>query len=390
MVGEGLGLQAFEGLRAEVEPWLDRCFVSPPHLDMVRGLGSFIVYGDRGSGKTALCRALLHPRYDPDDSPHWLRVQWQPALAPAGEVPTASLFRSCGEAVLEYLLAHVREFRQITPSGREILRWWIHRCDQNTLDRQLKEAAVSSSDMRALAKSPGYMPRDILQQPVDTVQAIRFLLSALREMGIAGVRVVVDVSAIDQQQAIDSLTSLLSNTPLFRDRRFAFKIIAPADAEPSFQSTLAVLKRAVEVCRLGWDFGRLREIVVRRLACATGRESFTLADLYEEPETLLRWLERAGGNSPREWLYQVYPLVAYYLGRGLEHPVDKKTRTRLRREHPPYFYLDEAQGRVIVGARERHSSPGLQDVALPLPAPRQNRDEGGTVSLCLLGQGIRP
>jgi len=55
---EAPGLGVFGTSRAEDEPWLSACFIPPPEFERVTAQRSVIIFGDPGSGKTALYREL--------------------------------------------------------------------------------------------------------------------------------------------------------------------------------------------------------------------------------------------------------------------------------------------------------------------------------------------
>jgi len=66
---------------------------------------------------------------------------------------------------------------------------------------------------------------------------------------------------------------------------------------------------------------------------------------------LLEWLEKVGGESPREWLDQIAILAEYYARHPDASPIDEKMWRKLRLRHPPRFYLDEKRCQAIVGGR---------------------------------------
>lgn len=355
---QGIGLAAFETLQAEVEPWLDRCFVPPPHFDAIRGPGSFLVVGGRGSGKTALCEMLLRLSSSSSASIRWLGVRWQPTLLYVEETSrdkaVESVFQACATALLERLSADPLAFLHIVPSAQDFLLWFLRRYGEWKLARWLAGRGEPSGRAETLLKEAlSRPPPRIFAESPDPVRVIRLLISALNEMEMWGVHIVVDASGVDLQQALYLLSPLLDDKAFFRNKRFAFKLVIPEGKEAlPLRKGRAVSDGLLDTRWLTWDIGRLREIVTRRLACAVGEEALTLARLYRKPESLLRWLERVGGTSPREWLNQIRPLVAHYLGQEEKHPVDESTWKRLRRQHPPRFSVDERRGRVIVGERE--------------------------------------
>lgn len=74
-----LGLAAFDSLRAEDEPWLNRCFIPPPHIEQISGDRSVIVFGGPGSGKTTLNQFLKRLCLDGQGTPMRLVAEWTPS-----------------------------------------------------------------------------------------------------------------------------------------------------------------------------------------------------------------------------------------------------------------------------------------------------------------------
>jgi DNA-binding response OmpR family regulator len=90
------------------------------------------------------------------------------------------------------------------------------------------------------------------------------------------------------------------------------------------------------------------------LELATGESNFELSDLYVEPAELVTWLERAGGESPREWLDQLRPLVSHYISESGSAPVSSETWKMIRSQsyNVPRIYVNEASHQVAVGGRQ--------------------------------------
>ena len=55
-----LGLEAFDSLRAEYEPWLEHCYVPTAHFHLMVRWRSALAFGKPGSGKTALRLIMEH------------------------------------------------------------------------------------------------------------------------------------------------------------------------------------------------------------------------------------------------------------------------------------------------------------------------------------------
>ena len=88
---EPVGLAAFNVLRAEDEPWLASCYVPPAEFPLMAGARSALIFGESGSGKTALRYALERAWRQSEQAGSWLAVEWPlNALVGAAQNPTGS------------------------------------------------------------------------------------------------------------------------------------------------------------------------------------------------------------------------------------------------------------------------------------------------------------
>jgi DNA-binding winged helix-turn-helix (wHTH) protein len=360
-----LGLTAFDSLRAEDEPWLDACFVPPQHFELMAGSRSVAVFGGTGSGKTALYRALLDRCHGPDGRPVRLVANWHPT-PPEADVPADStsvreqigcVFDACAMALLHHWARYPEDFSTAARWVQDTLTWFVHCYGQGDLRVRLGPLLEESGPEGAalLEDLLETLPPQVFGPHVGPERVVAKLTEALARMGLGGVWVMADGleawTEAEPERLRDILTAFLSTLPLFERARFAYKLLFPSQLEPALLRAAAVARHRVDGYRLEWDTPALRQLVERRLAFAFGRDAFTLSDLCEASKELLDWLERAGGTSPREWLDQTRPIVAYYLTHRLTCPVDTEAWKTLRRQHPPRVYLDEASRQVIVGGR---------------------------------------
>ena len=223
------GLSAFDSLRAEDEPWLDRCYVPPPDLDLIAGTRSSLVFGTVGSGKTALFRALLArlaPSQDQKEPPSRLIVNWHPRpLEPgvwgsaAAAAQLSHVLSSCADALLAHLARWPDEFTAAPDDAQQTLEWFIHH--HLGLDAQQRIAAHATQApesgralLHALRSREGSSEWLAAAKPATVINE---LVKTLREIGLGAVCVLVGPDALDAPERImDSLCAFLSSLTLLR------------------------------------------------------------------------------------------------------------------------------------------------------------------------------
>ena len=334
-------LAAF-ALRAEDEPWLDACYVPPQDLDLIAGARSALVFGEPGSGKTALYRMLLRRLRPPDQRPNRLVVEWRPGLL----LPDTPADSSTAEAMLDRVLAacaielarHIErwpdEFSAAPEDVQNTLAWFSHRY-------------LASESVSGPLNRPAH---DAFLDQALPQHRIAELVKALGEIGLSSVCVLVgpdELGAIEVVQP--GLKALLSSLNLFEQPRFVYKLVLPAELGRNLVTTSGVERRRLQVFDLRWLEHELMEIIERRLALATGGKARRLSDVCED-EKWPGWLAQYGGDVPRGWLEHARPLVARYFSQG--HSLTVQEWHEIRQHRPPQLSLDLKMGHVTIGQRE--------------------------------------
>lgn len=359
-----LGLDVLAALRAEEEPWLARCFVPPDEYALMGGLRSVAVFGRPGSGKSAVCRMLLEEAGASSSRPRYFIVRWQPmpaaleALSGFQSVPgqVDHLFDSCAYTLLEHLAAQPSRWYSAPDWARRFLYWFVRsflkgdvESRAGPLEEQVERAgALILRDLLRGEEASPLIPSN--QWPLIG----RELAKTVRHLGWEGIWVVIDgiepwVEA-QPERAGAALGALFSSLPLFQEPALAYKAFLPSRLQPVLASAAGIERSRLQPCRLVWREEQLIWMAERRLALAFGRP-MTLQDLCEAP-SLLEWLRRAGGDSPRAWLEAIRPLVVYALACRPDKPVPEETWKALRRQNPPRLGLDTETGSIRVGGRE--------------------------------------
>lgn len=355
------GPTAFRFLRAEDEPWLSACFVPPAEFSRMAEPRSCVIFGEPGSGKTAICRELQARNIGPNGRPLRLMARWQPPPLPPDTRPDLAWVRrlvgeildACASALVHHLYRFPESYTIAPDWAQSRIIWFIHRY---TLGHPAIRWKPLADDL-----APGApLIRQILTGPVPIVlhddaspeMAMTELLSAVRALGLEGIWVMTDGlegwADLASERLTESLKPFLSTLSLFGQASPVYKLFLPDEMEPAISRAGGLVRRRIEGAWIRWDFSALKSLVERRLAFAFGQETFPLEQLCDAPG-LPGWLEKVGGTSPREWLDQVASLVDYYAMHSRGKPIGEDTWKRLRREHPPRFYLDEERRQVRIG-----------------------------------------
>ena len=361
------GLEAFDILRAEEEPWLLQVFEAPLEFDLISGLRSGIIFGEPGSGKSAICGALKYLARASASGSSRLIVEWRPRPPRGYEEPSTDLVVEqlhevldiCAFNTLIYVVTAPGKFRSAPAWAQEILVWFIRTYSAGMLElrtgslrRQLEEAGTMLLD-----ELLGWSVQRVLEADAAPEYIIRELVGALAEIDVDGVWVLVDDVEIWADAAPEVITiglkSFLSTLALFEQRGFAYKIFLPTALEQHLEGVGATTRRRVGTHYLHWTADKLEQLAVRRIAWVVGCPIDSFRQICQD-KTLSTWLTRCGGNTPAGWLEFLRPLVAAYLERsrrGNTKPITKKEWLEIRRRHPPKLTLNHEQRQVRVGER---------------------------------------
>lgn len=359
--------EIFGQLRAEYETeWLSDVFVTPDGWNALLGHRSSLVFGPRGSGRTALCKQMIHTLEETDNSP--LIVEWEPSPIQNGD-DRRSMYVSVREQMYDQIARALvqRVSREpVALSGasgwvQETAAWFVQRYVQGNRRRILARMEEDAPDgslsaLRLLltgdvepALAPHSPDRLVIAELADTVQ----------RMGWNGIWIIID--GLERWLTLDdllisALDSLLSTLELFETPGFVVKIAAPRSLEAALMQSGGVLRSRLAVTHLNWSSEQLQAIVEARLAYVSGKDSFTLGDLYDR-KTLLHWLGHYGGGRPRGWLEHIRPVVDHYFTSGKTKPLGEDDWKRIQRLHPPRLHIDLRGDRTFLGYKEIENIP---------------------------------
>jgi len=256
------------------------------------GARSIVVYGQPGSGKTALLRALEHRAKF--STPKRLVVHWRPALptdapvfgTPAARAQMAQVMDACAMALLEHLTYSPAVYGQAPEWAQQTLAWFIKHCICDDL-------AVRAAPLLDKVKGPGRVllreliiqqVRDILaiDAPVDTVVAR--LAEALSVIGIGGIWVMADgverLAEEEPDRLAATLKAFFSNLAYFEQSSLFYKLALPLSLQHELDESVGVARRRVFSHQLQWTPELLMRVVERRIASAVANDDFKITDLY--------------------------------------------------------------------------------------------------------------
>ncbi len=360
------GLAAFDALRAEDEPWLAACHVPPAEFSLMAGPRSALIFGESGSGKTALRLALERAWNPQNHKPRWLLVDW-PINALVGLQQNvggsflvvrqqAQVFDAVARTLLRWLGQNPDLWQGASAGARIVLTWFIQRSLAGDLAAYAASLAEDETiaDPIALHEIVAAERRELLSPDASPDSIASHLMETLSRMGVQGTRILVDDVEpwweLQPERLADSLHAFLSTLELFTHPTFVYKMFLPEGLASRLGRASGVVRRRVDVFHLNWSESELVVLVERRLAVALGRPGFALADLGPA-DRLRAWLAGCGGASPRGWLETARSFLAAYLAAGASQPLTDKECRAVQQRHPPRLWVDPATGAATVGWR---------------------------------------
>lgn len=355
------GLKLFDTLRAEDEiAWLSRAFIAPAGFERMRGMRSIIVFGDEGSGKTAIRLRLATGAGSQTGFAAPLIVEWQPGIMGEleGEVFVAQFMDEIldltAQELARHLAKHPERFRGATRWAQEAIVWLIHRylkSDYELFLMRLEEDSGTAS-LDCLNEIFARTPRELLSLTSPYPRQMTEVVQTLKAAGFGGLWVMIDGLegwlSIKSETLGRMLTALFSTLALFDIPSFAVKVMAPLALKNLVSASTGLARRRFDEFTLEWSAETLRALCERRLAFACSRERFGLESLSRDP-SLLSWLEMYGGTAPRGWLEFLRVFLDAYLSQPLQKPLPPETVADLHKRFPPRLRMDENGEHVFLG-----------------------------------------
>lgn len=347
----------FNTLKAENEPWLGEVFTSLPVFERLREEHSTILYGDVGSGKTALRLELKKQGGENIFTALWLP---EPVL----ETPTTGtalahqamrqVLRACVESLIidGDLPQRLRE-----PSSHiaSALQWFL----RNYLPFDATFYIQSQADRMTQDEIRWYLK--LLEQSLSSVVSeqnnfkdqIRLLLMILRPAKYERLWLAIDglerwTPRQAGEQATALLDAILSTLVIFDVKGVAFKFFIPTSLKGILHETSGVERHRAEEVQLAWSTENLQTMLEKRIAYALSSKKVSLNSLYEGSE-FLSWLKEYGGNSPRDWLRFTAPLLPEFQRHGKR--LNATQMSEFIRQHPAPLRLHRERREVWLGKK---------------------------------------
>ncbi len=362
---EKIGLMAFSTKKAETEPWLVKAaFVAPPDFEFLKGDYSTIIYGEPGSGKTAICLALEHyanlrakrlvVHWKPSSIENKVKVSTSLAMA-----QLSNILYSCGQTLIEYLSEAPAVLKNASRSAKEFLIWFIRRYGLSNPEGVIpkKLGITSGREKELLQYIKPIRVREFFGKKADPIMIAVELTKALEQVGFSRVWIMLDGlewhTNSHRQALINSLSSMLSTLRLFEIPSLSYKMMLPMDFESELAESTSITRNRAMVFRLTWDTKYLSAIVERRLSVALGDNNIKLENIYNIKD-ILAWLEGCGGLSPRGWIEYLRPIFSTYWDVLAHNKLRQLTKSewnsaRSRSSLHLKFYPEENQIKIGMG-----------------------------------------
>lgn len=349
----------FKTLKAENEPWLGDVFVSLPAFERLKENDSTILYGEAGSGKTAM-RLLLTKERDEKI----FTVLWQPE--PILENPalgTALAHQAMKQALrtcVESLIVDGRLPQRIREPSSHIasaVQWFLRNYLPFDAEFYLQSQAnrLSPNEIQWYIKLLKQSHPPVTNEQTGFKDQIQLLLMILRAakherlwLMIDGLKRWTTQQAKEQVEAL--LEAILSTLIFFDMPGIEFKFFVPTSLKNALHKTGGIERHRATEIMLEWSAENLQAILEKRLSYAfpSKAKKISLDSLCDRNE-FLNWLKEYGRTSPRAWLEFTAPLVTEYQKYGKRLTISE-TR-ELIRLHPAPLQLDPERREVRLGQK---------------------------------------
>jgi hypothetical protein len=347
----------FNTLKAENEPWLGDVFVSLPVFEQLRENRSAILYGEAGSGKSALRLELRKEQGD-----KILTVLWMPEPLlenqPSGTSLASQAMRQALRACVENLILEGNLPQRlgeppdwVSSALQWFLRTYLPFDPMFYIQSQVDRLTNEETQWYLTLLDKTFPP--LVNEQASINDQVRLLQAVLRQAKYDQLWLTID--GLERwtphhagEQVAGLLDAILSTLVVFDMPEVVYKFFVPATLKGSLHGTAGVERHRAEEVQLEWSVDDLQALVEIRLAYAFSTKKFSISMLCEGDE-FLNWLKEFGGNLPRDWLKLAEPLITEYQKQG------KRLSTKQGREvmhrRPPLLRLDHHRREVWVGRK---------------------------------------
>lgn len=356
----------FTTLKAENEPWLGDVFFPLPVFEHLQEDHSTILYGEPGSGKTAMLLELRRRQKE-----NIFTVVWRPepileAPATGTALAQQAIQQALQTCVENLVLEGSLPQRLGEPSGHiaSALQWFLHNHLPFEAGFYIQNQAnrLSQDDLQWYLKLLDQSFPPIVKEQTSLRDQLRLLLAVLRAAKYERLWLMVDglerwTPRQTGEQLEAALEAVLSTLVFFDLPDIAFKFFMPAPVKNILHKTSGVERHRSSEADLVWSAEALQGILKKRLGCALSAKKASLDSLCDGSE-FLSWLKEYGGTSPRAWLGFTAPLVTTYQKHG-KRLTSAQTREFIR-EHPAPLRLHHERSEVWLGEKRVANSSALE------------------------------
>lgn len=356
----------FKTRKAENEPWLGDVFVSLPVFERLQEDHSTILYGEPGSGKTAMLLELRRRQKE-----NIFIVVWKPEPileAPAtGTALAQQAIQQALQTCIENLVLEGNLPQRLGEPSRDIasaLQWFLqnHLPFEAGFYIQDQASRLLPDELQWYLNLLGQPLPPIVKEQTSLRDQLRLLLAVLRAAKYERLWLMVDglerwTPRQTGEQIEAALEAVLSTLVFFDLPNIVFKFFIPTPLKNILHKTSGVERHRSSEADLTWSTDALQAILKKRLECALSTKKASLDSLYDGDE-FLNWLKEYGGISPRAWLGFTAPLVAKYQEKG-KRLTSAQTREFIR-EHPAPLSIRRERSEVWLGQKRIVNNSALE------------------------------
>jgi hypothetical protein len=347
----------FNTLKAENEPWLSEVFIALPAFERLKENHSTFLYGEAGSGKTALRLELKKQNETGIFNVLWILepILENPHVGTAlAHQAMRQALRTCVESLI--LDAKLPQRLKEPPSHiAAALQWFL----RNYLPFDAGFYMRTQANQLAAEERQWYLVlleqsfSSIVTEQTSLKDQIRLLLAILRQAQYERLWLTIDglerwTSRQAGEQVIAFLDAVLSTLIIFDVPGVTYKFFLPASLKGIVHNTIGAERHRAEEVQLEWSLENLQAMLEERLDYAFSSEKNSLSSLCEANQ-FLSWLIEFGGSSPRAWLQFTAPLVAEY--RKVGKRLDGSQTYDFIRRHPAPLWLHHERREVWLGKK---------------------------------------
>lgn len=353
---------ALDWLRAEDEtPWLSTVYVEPPKFTSMLNTPSIVIYGEPGSGKTALAHELVVRARQRPIPP--LILQWQPEYPLPDKKGSEAAVDFLEQVLAESAKVIVREISRNPgvyqnaceadqTSVRQVLGSFLGPESESLLSRLVSEA---SSDGIAVITQLLRQDTETWRTGTTLTYKINMLVEAVRGLRMSGVWIMVDNLdpwlQVDAERFASYLLDLFSYLAMFENKGFAMKVFAPTSLKSLLAKSSGEERRRIATGELIWPERELLLIAEKRLDAIYGTRGGGLSGLCKDDRFKV-WLAKCSGRAPRGWLELLQLIREAQVELAPDRPLTEAEWVSAWRRSPPHLHVDLRSKRVFIGHGE--------------------------------------